>query len=284
VSAAIVTVGLGMMPSAASAAERLPDLNQSAPRNLVITKSGADWRLGFDSETVNMGSAGPLRIDGARASVQDPMEPTQIITNDDGTTTRYVDPRCTSASPPSSCGMLYVDGGGHSHWHLLDFEIFELAKRDKVKVRRDSKTGFCLAASSPDRCRTGVPTALDVSMGLNPGIGDTYPANVEGQYIKITNLPSDVYILRHYSNALGTIKERSTANNGSSLRIYLTKATKSDGYTVRILNTCPDSDFCPPAPTAVAARNASLNRLTWNRNRAFRAAHPRLCGLRGFTL
>jgi hypothetical protein len=66
--------GIALMIPAAIAADNdsptlepvLPDLDQEAPGELVLTKARGQWRLGFRSAVRNVG-AGPLIIDGRRA-------------------------------------------------------------------------------------------------------------------------------------------------------------------------------------------------------------------------
>src|SRR3954452_6469475 len=64
------------LPTAARAADRLPDLDQSQPGGLTVRtdRSGAGprFQLGFNSSVNNLG-AGPLIIDAHRASKDDPI-------------------------------------------------------------------------------------------------------------------------------------------------------------------------------------------------------------------
>jgi Lysyl oxidase len=233
--AGLILVSFGVILSTAgvaSAAELLPDMDQLAPSNLNVQSVGSEEHLGFDSTVQNVG-AGPLRIQGSRSSttVSD-MTASQIVDQSGGGSVTY-----------SAVGVIrYVVGGGHSHWHLLNFESYELHRTDGSTVGRDRKTGFCLGYLSPDNCGFGQPDLLQVSMGLAVGGGDTYRANLEGQYIDITGLPAGVYVLVHRSNPGGTLRESSLANDAASLRIRL--RYPHGRVKISTLATCPDSATC----------------------------------------
>ena len=112
----------------------LPDLEQEAPSELIVTRAGDTFRLGFRSAVRNVG-AGPLVIIGRRG--------------DRSIDTMVADQGVTRAGAPSELvrgvGRLrYVVSPDHRHWHLLGFERYELARPDGRVVVNDRKTGFCL--------------------------------------------------------------------------------------------------------------------------------------------
>ncbi len=233
----------------------LPDLDPVAPGGLTVeaVRSGAKrrWRLGFRSATENDG-AGPLVVEAGRSSRSEPtMTADQVLETRGGE--RVV---------RRGVGRLaFVRSPDHRHWHYLKFMRYELrTARDHRLVAPDRKTGFCLGdrydargtppAQPAEPAFTGHcnrdPDALAVSEGISVGYGDDYAAHLEGQYVDITTLSGGRYVLVHRSNADGALRERTRANNASSLLISL--RWQGRGRTappvVRRLATCPDAERC----------------------------------------
>ena len=110
--------------------ELLPDFDQRAPFRLTV----AGTKLGFASATDNIGE-GPAWIRGSRPSASGPMVARQLVALTDGTVRTYED-----------AGRLrYTYSPTHTHWHLLDFQRYELRTLDGRLIVRDRKSGFCLA-------------------------------------------------------------------------------------------------------------------------------------------
>jgi hypothetical protein len=232
----------------------LPDLDQEAPSNLVVTVTGPrtspEYRLGFRSAVRNVG-AGPLIITGHRPDRgMDRMVADQQITLRDG-----------PAQVVRRVGRLrYVVSPDHRHWHLLRFERYELRSADGRTVRaRDRKTGFCLGdrygvpsdrqlaarAASPvytSRCGLGEPARLGISEGISVGYGDDYQANLEGQYLPLSGLKAGRYLLVHRVNADRRLRDLDRSNDAASLLLRL-RWRRGAPY-VRVLAVCPDSARC----------------------------------------
>jgi hypothetical protein len=240
--AALTILALGALlgtAGAAAAAPVLPDLDQWAPANLDIQQVGSQQRLGFDSAVTNIGS-GPFKIKASRSSTAIPdMTASQVVSQSDGSTVTY----------PNVGTVRYVIGGGHSHWHFINLETYSLNRLDGTTLERDRKTGFCfgnLSEPHGSRCGENQPGLLQVAMGLGAGWGDVYRAHLEGQYIDITAIPTGDYVLVHRSNAAGTLRETTLANNAGSVRIRLSKHKKkrNSATSVSILATCPNTATC----------------------------------------
>ena len=144
--------------------------------------------------------------------------------------------------------LRYVRSRTHEHWHLADFEHYEL-KRDGALVGRDGKTGFCLNDAYETRplnqaphwsgdCARNRPRARIVREGISPGFGDDYVPEKEGQSIDVTGLPPGRYVLVHTANPERAIRESSYANNAASVAFELR------GGHVRIMARCPESGTC----------------------------------------
>ena len=228
----------------------LPDLDQALPTELAIVQEGDTYRLAFASAVDNVGR-GPLLVVGERpdGSVR-VMEVRQAVRSSDGSTReRSVDGE-----------IRYVRSETHAHWHLLDFERYELRNaEDGELVGPDAKTGFCLGdryetsgselenepaeAVWTEECGRRRPGLLRVSEGISPGYGDDYEPALEGQYLDVTSVPPGRYLLVHRANPDMTLEESDYGNNAASVLIQLRRTTGVIP-AVRVLARCPDSDTC----------------------------------------
>lgn len=227
--------------------ELLPDFDQRAPRGLTVSMIQGRWRLGFDSAVDNVGQ-GPAHFRSHRRPGERTMQADQIVQLSDGTTRVY----------PAVGRNRYVIAPPHRHWHVLDFDRYELRRpADYALVVRDRKSGFCLADHygyaarrvagfrGPrflGNCGQGLPTLLSVEQGTSIGFTDRYPANFHGQNVDLTGVPAGDYILVHRANPDELLEELDYTNNAASLRVRLTW----DGSvpTVDTIRVCEDSDRC----------------------------------------
>ena len=214
-------------PPAPAADELLPDLEQRSPRNLILQRDGRRVLLGFDSAVDNIGE-GPLWIRASRPSRLSPtMAAEQLVRTSDGKVRRY-----------GGAGVVrYTYTSSHSHWHLLNYESFELRRAADFKlIVRDRKSGFCLAdhyghAAQRVRgfrppvylgnCNRGHPEALTVDQGTSIGYTDRYPAHFHGQNVEITGLHAARYWLVHRVNPEGRWREQRMYNNAASVLLRL---------------------------------------------------------------
>ncbi|HEX4930926.1 MAG TPA: lysyl oxidase family protein [Gaiellaceae bacterium] len=222
--------------------ELLPDFDQRAPFRLTL----AGTRLGFASATDNVGE-GPIWVRGSRASKGRPMVARQLVRLSDGSVRTYDD-----------AGRLrYTAESTHSHWHLLDFQRYELRTPEGDLVVRDRKSGFCLAdhyglarrrvASFTGgrfygHCAASNPGALSVEQGTSVGYTDLYPPHFHGQNLELRGVPAGIYVLVHRANPEERLEELDYANNDASLRIRLT--WKGDSPRVKTLRRCEGSADC----------------------------------------
>ena len=222
--------------------ELLPDFDQRAPFRLTV----AGTKLGFASATDNVGD-GPIWIRGSRFSAALPMRARQLVRLSDGTVREY----------PDAGRLRYTPESTHTHWHLLDFQRYELRRRDGTLVVRDRKSGFCLADHygyaarrvaafrGPrflDNCAASQPRALSVEQGSSPGYTDLYPAHFHGQNLELRGVPAGIYVLVHRANPEERLEELDYSNNAASLRIRLT--WRGSTPNVRTLRVCEGSERC----------------------------------------
>jgi glucose/arabinose dehydrogenase len=262
--AALVTVISVGTRAAAAEQQRLPDLDQMTPDQLVITRAGTRrkpaYRLGFRSAVSNVG-AGPLVITGRRLNpANDEMVADQVVEQDGG-----------RQQVLSDVGRLrYTISPDHRHWHLLGFDRYELRRANDgagAAAVTDRKTGFCLGDRYQDerralkaaparprytsRCGLDHPEFFGITEGISVGYGDNYNANLEGQYLPLTGLPAGRYTLVHRANADRRLRELDYTNNAASLLLEL--RWRRGAPSVRILRTCPDSARCARRKASASA-------------------------------
>ncbi len=222
--------------------ELLPDFDQRPPFRLTV----AGTKLGFASATDNVGE-GPVWVRGTRSLPGAPMDAQQLVRLSDGSVRAY-----------EEAGRLrYTAESTHTHWHLLDFQRYELRTVAGDLLVRDRKSGFCLADhygqaarrvgnfTGPHflgNCAAYQPGVLSVEQGTSPGYTDLYPAHFHGQNLELRGVPAGVYVLVHRANPAGALEELDYANNAASLRIRLTWS--SGRPHVERLRTCAASADC----------------------------------------
>jgi hypothetical protein len=222
--------------------ELLPDFDQRPPFRLTIVGT----KLGFASATDNIGE-GPVWVRGNRPSASGPMVARQLVPLTDGTVRTYDD----------TGRLRYTFSPTHTHWHLLDFQRYELRTLDGELIVRDRKSGFCLAdhyglarrrvvrftgARFLGNCAASNPQALAVEQGTSTGYTDLYPPHFHGQNLELRGIPAGTYVLVHRANPTQQLEEIDYTNNAASLRIRL---TWSSGIPqVETLRTCQDSAQC----------------------------------------
>jgi hypothetical protein len=218
------------------ATQVLPNLRQELPSDVKVAQVSGTWRLGFASEVTNDGP-GFLKITG-NGPGDAPMTADQIVQMSDG-----------SESTIAGIGtMHYVVGGGHEHWHLLDFERYELRRANDpdTPLLKDQKTGFCLAnAFTDDICGRNHPELTTVSEGISPGGSDTYLGYLEGQYIQLdrTTVPTGDYLLVNRVNPTGALLDGDSADDVATVRLSIKWGASTP--VIKVTNTCPAAIACP---------------------------------------
>jgi Lysyl oxidase len=231
---------------AGSPDERLPDLQQAVPLAVAVESVRSGRQLVFAAAVDNVGR-GPLIVVGKRESLSDPvMSVAQRLLLSDG----------TSREGLVLGAMRYVRSETHEHWHLLDFERYELRDaRSGALLRPARKTGFCLgdryetsptlrlageppAPAYTGECGRGAPRRLRLEEGISVGWGDDYVPELEGQSIDVTAIPDGRYLLVHRVNPERALVEASYGNNVASVLLELR------GRALTVLARCPNTDRC----------------------------------------
>lgn len=211
ISLALATLALLAPATAAAAKPRdlLPDLAQGLPTPIEAvlddTTGTQQTRLVFGSTIANVGE-GPLILTARRAPGSSTMQAHQVIRRSDGSS--YVRRQVAGI-------LKFVVASDHQHWHLLKIDRYELWTANAGRrLRRDRKQGFCLGDRYelyPDRriahqprhpgypgaCGKERPDLTHIVEGISVGWGDSYKANIEGQFIDITGIAPGRYLLVH---------------------------------------------------------------------------------------
>lgn len=229
-----------LAPATAAAKPRalLPDLAQGLPtpiEALLDDSTGtSQTRLVFGSTIANVGE-GPLILTARRAPGASTMQAHQVIRRSDGSS--YVRRQVAGT-------LKFVVASDHRHWHLLGIDRYELwTGNASRRLRRDRKQGFCLGdryelfprpiahqprkPGYPGACGKERPDLTHVVEGISVGWGDSYKANIEGQYIDITGIAPGRYLVVHRIR-VGGLLEVNPYNDVSCAAIEL-KAPATPG-------------------------------------------------------
>jgi hypothetical protein len=249
----VVAIAFGLQSCGGSGAqperELLPDLDQVAPRALSIVVQGDRELLVFLSAVENLGP-GPLVVSARRTDLEPEMSARQLVRRGDGKSTEY----------PLRLRVRFVVSETHRHWHVLDFERYELRTLAGEDVGNDRKTGFCLGdrfnadattriPGEPARavwvhnCGKEQPDRTRLIQGISPGFGDDYIPRLEGQYVDVTGLDAGRYVLVHRANPGGDIHESDYGNNAASVLLELRRPAGKPPEAV-ILATCQKTAVC----------------------------------------
>jgi lysyl oxidase len=228
------------------ASERLPDLDQVVPHKLRVRERDGRFLLGFASAVDNVGRRA-LVVEGRRTRGETMMRIWQLV----GGRRRRVDG-----------ALRYVVSPDHAHWHLLDFERYELRRPDGRPVRRVAKTGFCLTDSFDagpvtlpgeprharwvNECGRRRPSLARLRQGISVGFRDVYEPFLEGQSVDLTRLPAGRYLLVHRANPTRALLESDYGNNAASVVLRVRWPHDFEQRpAVRVLARCPDAASCP---------------------------------------
>lgn len=140
--------------------------------------------------------------------------------------------------------QFYFAGDGHNHWHVRDFDEYDLLDAGGTSVAVAEKHGYCMQDNTTygpmagwagvpatevyawdTSCGQGLPQALTIIHGLSRGWGDTYPTTLPDQAIDITGLPDGVYTVRVHADAKGAVIESNENNNTATVQIQITGDT-----------------------------------------------------------
>ncbi len=105
-------------------------------------------------------------------------------------------------------------GACHGHYHFRSFAEYRLLDTQGAVVRTGRKVGFCLMDITRFDSSANPSARYSCSnQGIQAGWADIYSANLSGQWIDITGLPSGSYILEITMDPMNQIDELDETNN-----------------------------------------------------------------------
>ncbi|XP_041913235.1 lysyl oxidase-like 5a isoform X1 [Alosa sapidissima] len=103
----------------------------------------------------------------------------------------------------------------HQHYHSMEafsnYDLLEISS--ERKVAEGHKASFCLEDTSCDHGVRRRYACTVHTQGLGPGCYDTYHANIDCQWIDITDVPPGNYILKVTVNPSRQVEESDFSNN-----------------------------------------------------------------------
>ena len=197
--------------------------------------------LEFPATTYNVGT-GPAEVQVQRSnSTSDDWQAVQAVLTESGGVRKV----------PITASFDYA-GDGHTHWHIRDFDAYQLLDSTGAVLKLGEKHGFCLQDNVSFRgwlddklanpslhpgmplqevytdataCGFQDPNATDFVQGLSLGWGDTYPSSLGNQHIDITGVPDGTYVVRVIANQVldgqPLVHESNPNNNVASSTITI---------------------------------------------------------------
>jgi hypothetical protein len=137
----------------------------------------------------------------------------------------------------------------HGHFHFAQASLYELLNAGGDVVATGRKQGFCLEDTNPSSPATTWPRRYNCeNQGIQVGYSDVYPAELDCQWIDVTDLPPGPYTLHVLWNPEGLIPESSLDNNEGFVPITIPASEDPPPVVGRI--THPTASAIVPAGRA----------------------------------
>ena len=132
----------------------------------------------------------------------------------------------------------------HGHPHYEDYTHYLLFDKNGLKYNLGNKNGFCISDLS---CDTGKGKYNCQFQGLSVGCEDIYDADVDCQWVDITDVPVGTYTLVNLVNASRkkdhlAREEKDFNNNWGQVCIEVSR--QGNGITAARITNCPDFSDC----------------------------------------
>ncbi len=190
--------------------DTLPDLRPLPAYGISAAVDNSTDLLDFVASVWNAGA--PFIVEGYRRDAAETMDAVQLF---------YRGGLLVASRPIGT--FEYHAGGGHDHWHFLDFVRYDLVNDSGQVVATSGKQAWCLAnTTAVDLLTPGTnlrpgSTALNTACGpesarflresLLTGWGDTYSQAVSGQALDISSVANGHYQLVITTNPAGRFLE-----------------------------------------------------------------------------
>ncbi|WIG16353.1 lysyl oxidase family protein [Kocuria rosea] len=225
------TVDASPTTAAGAAGDRLPDLVMLPLQSIHLGYEGQEKVLRFTADVLNDGD-GPMQVTGVRSSTAEPdLQVSQEILQAEG----------GWRSVETDAVMRYETFDGHDHFHLQEFQRYQLRPEGSDEWRGSRKEGWCLR---DDGSLRGAPSRYsdedyycgedeenditELTQGMSEGWVDSYSWYLEGQYIELAGLelPGN-FCLEAEADPNGALIEKSDDNNVTSTLVRITEAEVS---------------------------------------------------------
>jgi hypothetical protein len=144
---------------------------------------------------------------------------------------------------PRDLPDLFIYSACHGHYHFAQASLYELLDASGEVVAAGRKQGFCLEDTNPSSPATTWPRRYNCDLqGIQVGWSDVYAAELDCQWIDVTDLPPGQYQLHVLWNPQGLIPESTMENNEAFVPV-----------------TIAASDDPPPVVSRVSHPNGSAN-------------------------
>jgi hypothetical protein len=210
-------------------------IDPSAPYNASFPQLQGHKLLKFGVVTLNVGAgSGEVIADRSATNVNDWKAYQTFYDASGNVLGSMVDPNV----------QFYFAGDGHNHWHVRDFDEYDLLDASGTTIAHAEKHGYCMqdnttwdpmqgqpgVSTQPvyaesTSCGKGLPNALTIVHGLSRGWGDTYPTSLPDQAIDITGLPDGRYTVRVHADAVGAVVESNDGNNTAQVQVDISGDT-----------------------------------------------------------
>jgi hypothetical protein len=115
---------------------------------------------------------------------------------------------------PRAQPHLFQYSACHGHFHFAQASLYELLDESGEVVATGRKQGFCLEDTNPSSPATQTPRRFNCEFqGIQVGWSDVYAAELDCQWIDVTDLPAGDYTLHVLWNPEGLISETTMDNN-----------------------------------------------------------------------
>jgi len=117
---------------------------------------------------------------------------------------------------------LFVYSPCHGHYHFTEYALYSLFSADrKIKIEQGRKQGYCLedGVRVHDGATNCAPSYTCANQGISPGWADAYTADIDCQWIDITDVPPGNYTLSVELNPKRKMVESDYSNNKASVLV-----------------------------------------------------------------
>ena len=143
---------------------------------------------------------------------------------------------------PRRLPELFEYSACHGHYHFAQASLYQLLDAAGEVVAIGRKQGFCLEDTNPSSASTQTPRRYNCQFqGIQVGWSDVYPAELDCQWIDVTDVPAGDYTLHVRWNPEGIIEEATLDNNDALVAVTLPPSVDPAPVVERVTRPVPSS-------------------------------------------